>query len=81
MGPIQNHEAEKLLPTDRGIVMARRMLHEAAIGLSQGIEPPALDGSKQRVRAAGVLLQRDCNPADWAREHIADGLTQPVFSI
>jgi hypothetical protein len=81
MGPIQNHEAEKLLPTDRGIVMARRMLHEAAIGLSQGIEPPALDGSKQRVRAAGVLLERGLNPAEWAREHIADGLTQPVFSI
>jgi nitrite reductase/ring-hydroxylating ferredoxin subunit len=81
MGSIQNHEAEKLLPTDRGIVMARRMLHEAALALAQGGEPPALDGSRQRVRAAGVLLERGLNPAEWARTHLADGLTQPVFSI
>jgi nitrite reductase/ring-hydroxylating ferredoxin subunit len=81
MGPIQNHEAEKLLPTDRGIVMARRMLHEAALALAQGVEPPALEGSRQRVRAAGVLLERGTNPAEWARTHLADGLTQPVFTI
>ena len=31
MGPIQDHAKEKLLPTDRAIVMARRMLYEAAV--------------------------------------------------
>jgi phenylpropionate dioxygenase-like ring-hydroxylating dioxygenase large terminal subunit len=81
MGPIQNHARERLLPTDRAIVMARRMLYEAATALEQGGEPPALDAGKQRVRAAGVLLDRAAKPQDWAKRHLADGLTQPVYSL
>lgn len=81
MGPIQNHAAEKLLPTDRPIVMARRMLYDAATELTQGAEPPALDASKQHVRAAGVLLPKDVKPQEWAKVHLADALTQPVYSI
>lgn len=81
MGPIQNHEAERLLPTDKAIVMARRMLHEAVLGLEQGVEPPALAASAQRVRAAGVLLGRSDDPSAWAKEHLADGANQPVYSI
>ena len=81
MGPIQNHEAEKLLPTDRAIVMARRMLHEAATAMEAGAEPPALDATRQRVRAAGVLLDRREKPQAWAKQHLADGLSQPVFSV
>ena len=81
MGPIQNHQAERLLPTDRAIVMARRLLHEAALGLADGIEPPALDASAQRVRAAGVLLDRSADPIAWAKQHLADGLNEPVHSI
>jgi hypothetical protein len=81
MGPIQNHEAERLLPTDKAIVMARRMLHEAAQGLEQGIEPPALNTSAQHVRAAGVLLDRSSDPTEWAKEHLADSRNQPVYSV
>lgn len=81
MGPIQNHEAEQLLPTDKAIVMARRMLHEAALGLAQGVEPPALDAREQRVRPAGVLLPRDANPLEWAKAHLADGLDRPLYSL
>lgn len=81
MGPIQNHEAERLLPTDKAIVMARRMLVEAAIGLEQGVEPPAVNASAQHVRAAGVLLERSADPLAWAREHLADASNQPVYSI
>ena len=81
MGPIQDHAKEKLLPTDRAIVMARRMLYDAAVALAQGVEPPALDAVKQRVRAAGVLLDRGARPQEWAREHLADGLAQPVFTL
>ena len=81
MGPIQNHEAEKLLPTDRAIVMARRMLYQAATELVEGTEPPALDASKQRVRAAGVLLPLEAKPQDWAKEHLADAAIQPVYSV
>lgn len=81
MGPIQNHEAEQLLPTDKAIVMARRMLHEAALGLAQGVEPPALDAREQRVRPAGVLLPRDANPLEWAKANLADGLDRPLYSL
>ncbi len=81
MGPIQDREAEHLLPTDKPIVMARRMLHEAAMGLEQGQEPPALDASAQRVRSAGVLLDRNASPLEWAQEHLADGLHQPLYSV
>nr|WP_314625988.1 Rieske 2Fe-2S domain-containing protein [uncultured Noviherbaspirillum sp.] len=81
MGPIQNHEAERLLPTDKAIVMARRMLHEAAMNLEQGIEPPALNNSAQHVRAAGVLLDRSLSPVQWAEQHLADSTSQPVFSV
>ncbi len=81
MGAIQDHEAEHLLPTDKAIVMARRMLHEAALGLAEGVEPPALDASAQRVRAAGVLLDRSADPVEWAKERLTDGLNQPVYTI
>jgi phthalate 4,5-dioxygenase len=81
MGPIQNHAAEKLLPTDRAIVMARRMLHEAATAMEAGAEPPALNADKQRVRAAGVLLPRGDKPQEWARVHLSDAADQPVYSI
>ena len=81
MGAIQDHENEKLLPSDRAIVMARRMLYEAALNLQQGIEPPALDSNKQRVRAAGVLLPVDQKPQDWAKVHLADAKDQRVYSL
>jgi nitrite reductase/ring-hydroxylating ferredoxin subunit len=81
MGPIQDHENEKLLPTDRAIVMARRMLHDSALALMEDAAPPALEASRQRVRAAGVLLPRDRKPQEWAHEHLADSRDQPVFSI
>jgi phthalate 4,5-dioxygenase oxygenase subunit len=82
MGPIQDHANEKLLPTDRAIVMARRMLYGAAKALqTEQTDPPALDASCQRVRAAGVLLPRDVKPQEWAVTHIADAKDQPVYSV
>jgi hypothetical protein len=81
MGPIQNHESEKLLPTDRAIVMARRFLYDAAVALEKGIDPPALDAHQQRVRAAGVLLERSTKPQEWAKAHLRDGLNQPIYTL
>jgi nitrite reductase/ring-hydroxylating ferredoxin subunit len=81
MGPIQDHAKEKLLPTDRAIVMARRMLYEAATALQPDSNPPAIDADQQRVRAAGVLLPRDQKPQEWASVHLADGKDQQVYSI
>ena len=81
MGSIQNHAAERLLPTDKGIVMARRSLHEAVLAMQEGSEPPALDAGHQCVRAAGVLLPRAEDPKVWAKTALADATTQPVYSI
>jgi phthalate 4,5-dioxygenase len=81
MGPLQNHAAEKMLPTDKGIGMARRMLEDVVRDLEKGIEPPGLAAISQRVRAAGVLLPFAENPMDWAKEHLADGLKKPVYSL
>jgi phthalate 4,5-dioxygenase len=81
MGPIQELHGEKLLPTDRAIVMARRMLYDAATNLEADTEPPAVDGDQQCVRAAGVLLPRDQKPQEWAALHLADGRGQLVYSL
>ncbi len=81
MGPIQNHAAERLLPTDKAIGMARRMLHEAALSVQQGGEPPALDASRQKVRAAGVLLPHAQDPKVWAATALAHADGQPVFTL
>ena len=81
MGPIQDHANEHLIPTDKAIVMARRMLERAARDLAQGIEPPALDASSQRVRAASVVLDRKIHAPEWAKGALLDGLKQPVFTI
>ena len=81
MGPVQDHAREHLVATDKGIVMARKMLYEAATGLAGGIEPPALEAAAQRVRSAAVLLERSENPARWAKESLRDGLDQPVVSV
>ncbi len=81
MGTIQDHAREKLLPTDRAITMARRMLYDAATALTPGSDPPAVDAAQQRVRAAGVLLPRAASPQQWAKEHLADGLNEPVYTI
>jgi nitrite reductase/ring-hydroxylating ferredoxin subunit len=81
MGPIQDREAEHLLPTDRAIVMARRMLHDAVIGMEKGEQPPALDAAAQHVRSAGVLLDRSVNPVEWARAHLNNNLDKPIYTV
>ena len=81
MGTIQDRTRELLLPTDKAIVMARRMLQDAALGLDQGLEPPALDAPSQLVRAAGVLLPRDQDPKPWGKERIEHVKGKPVYSL
>lgn len=81
MGPIQDMAREKLLPTDRAIVLARRMLHEAAIALTQGVEPPALAPASQALRAASVLLAHEQSPKEWADAHLADASSDKVYTV
>jgi phthalate 4,5-dioxygenase len=81
MGAIQDRTGERLLSTDKGIVMARRMLTDAAEGLAKGITPPALAGKSHSVRAAGVMLPKDQDPKTWARDKIENVTGKPIYSI
>jgi phthalate 4,5-dioxygenase oxygenase subunit len=59
MGRIQDRSREHLTSTDRGIVMARRLLLKAARELAEnGTPPPGLDHDAQQVRSAALLLPR-----------------------
>ena len=79
MGPIQDRTREHLCPTDRGIVMARRKLLQAAAASREGKSVPALRAEEQRVRSCSIELPRNRH----FREHARHGLfaapdTDPV---
>lgn len=73
MGPIQDRTNEHLCSTDKGIVMARRMLLKAAETVRQGGAPPGLDPAAQRVRSVSIELPR----ADDFRHGARHGLFAP----
>jgi phthalate 4,5-dioxygenase oxygenase subunit len=81
MGPLQDYAREHLVATDKPIALTRRTLYKAAIDLAAGIEPPALAAASQRVRAAGVLLDRSIAIQDWAEDALTDALSKPVHSV
>jgi nitrite reductase/ring-hydroxylating ferredoxin subunit len=70
MGPIQDRTRENLVPTDQGIVMARRRLVAAAQALAQGTPPPGAAPEHQRVRSVSVLLEKDVSFVKGAEEHL-----------
>jgi hypothetical protein len=79
MGPIQDRTRENLCPTDRGIVMARRKLLQAALASRDGGPVPALLAEEQRVRSCSIELPH----GQHFREHARHGLfaapgTDPV---
>jgi phenylpropionate dioxygenase-like ring-hydroxylating dioxygenase large terminal subunit len=79
MGPIQDRTRENLCPTDRGIVMARRKLLEAARANRAGKAPPALRAEEQRVRSCAIELPRDQHFKDHAKHGLfAPPDTDPV---
>jgi len=79
MGAIQDRTRENLCPTDRGIVLARRKLLQAALANRDGKPVPALAAAEQRVRSCAIELPRE----QHFREHARHGLfaapdTDPV---
>jgi phthalate 4,5-dioxygenase len=70
MGRIQDRTRENLCPTDRGIVMARRRLLQAAAANREGKPVPALLAEEQRVRSCAIELPRE----QHFREHARHGL-------
>ena len=79
MGPIQDRTREHLCPTDRGIVLARRKLMEAALANRAGKPVPALKADEQRVRSCSIELPREQHFKDHARHGLfAPPDTDPV---
>jgi len=71
MGPIVDRSQEHLVGTDRGIIMARRRLHEAVLALrDQGEEPPGVDPAHHRIRSVSVVLPPDRPFAEACREDL-----------
>ena len=69
MGPICDRTREKLAPTDRGIMLARRQLLQAIKELQADGKPPlGVDPETHKVRSVAVLLPRDEAYKDAARE-------------
>jgi phthalate 4,5-dioxygenase oxygenase subunit len=81
VGPVQDYSREFLVPTDKAIVMARRVLHRAVQGLERDLDPPALSAASQRVRSASVVLDKSISAKDWAAESLVDGLAKPVYTV
>jgi nitrite reductase/ring-hydroxylating ferredoxin subunit len=68
MGPIQDRTRENLVPTDQGIVMARRRLVAAAQAVAQGVQPPGVAPEHTRVRSVAVILAKDAAFPDAAAD-------------
>jgi len=73
MGPVQDRTRENLVPTDQGIIMARRRLIKAAQELDKGIQPPGVDPTHTRVRSASVLLPKNAAFAQAAEDALLPG--------
>jgi hypothetical protein len=68
MGPIQDRTRENLVPTDQGIIMARRRLVQAAEALKKGEQPPGVDPEHQRVRSVSIVLPKGVAFAEAAED-------------
>jgi nitrite reductase/ring-hydroxylating ferredoxin subunit len=63
MGPIYDRSEERLGTTDKAIIAMRAILVNAAKGLAEGQEPPAVGGQDYRsIRGAEKVLEAD---EDW----------------
>jgi nitrite reductase/ring-hydroxylating ferredoxin subunit len=74
MGPIQDRTRENLCPTDRGVVMMRRLLLQAAEASRTGGRVPGLAAAEQHVRSCSIVLPRE----QHFKEHARHGLFAPL---
>jgi phthalate 4,5-dioxygenase len=79
MGPIVDRTRETLVPTDKGIVMARRILASAAEASRAGKPIPGLAPASQRVRSCAIELPKNVAFKDGAKDGLFRALgTDPV---
>ena len=82
MGSICDRTLEKLAPTDRGIMLARRKMLKALDELREnGTPPEGVDPELHKVRSAAFLLPRDQVYAEAAREYLRVVPGKPHASV
>ena len=82
MGPICDRSLEVLVPTDKGIMMARRKLFKAIKNLEENDElPPVVDPETHRIRSASILLPRDQHYGDVALDDVRAAPGKPHSSV
>lgn len=82
MGPICDRSKEKLVPTDKGIMMARRKLLNAVSDFREnGDTPPGVDPETHKVRSASVLLPREKTYEDGAMDYLRAAPGTPHASV
>ncbi|MBH97804.1 MAG: (2Fe-2S)-binding protein [Rhodospirillaceae bacterium] len=82
MGSICDRSNEKLAPTDRGIMLARRKLLKAVEELeTKGIQPPGVDPETHKVRSASFLLPKGQSYNETAQGHLRVKTGKPHVSI
>jgi hypothetical protein len=59
MGAIAERPREHLVATDKGIIMTRRRLLDAAAVLAKGEDPPGINPAAQRARAISRVTPRE----------------------
>jgi len=70
------------VPTDKGIMMARRKLFKAVKAMQENGEiPPGLDPETHKVRSVSILLPRDQAYKDAAKEHLRAAPDTPHASV
>jgi len=81
MGPVQDRTKERLVSTDNAIIMARQRLMKAALGVRQGIAPPALDPETHKVRSASLVLPKEAVFQEATKEALRARPHVPPVSI
>ena len=82
MGAICDRTKEVLVATDKGIMMTRRRLFKAIANLQENGElPPGVDPDSHKVRSASVLLPRDQEYTDGAKDAVRAKPNTPHTSV
>jgi phthalate 4,5-dioxygenase oxygenase subunit len=81
MGPIVDRSEENLASTDNGIIMARRLLLNAAKANRAGQPIPGLAPAAQRVRSCSIELPREANFKDAAKHGLFPEPGSPPVTV
>ena len=82
MGLICDRSMEKLVATDKGIMMARRKLFKAIKNMQEkGELPPGIEPETHKVRSASILLPRGQQYIDGAKDALRSRPNEPHASV